>query len=190
MAIHLDHNRKRKGLTQEDLPNIPSASHSRAAEGCAEFQCVLPRPMLISMPVPLLGWISPREGPLLPQSPQGLKLCWALYVQEDLFFLAFEKPKHRAQPLQLGAGNCRALTFMYIFPFIALLAVFLGQQSYSPGLACSQSQREACAWAFPRSGPEMASHSVAVDSQRRCTHWHYEGTSAVSPRASRRSLKW
>lgn len=87
MAIHLDHNRKRKGLTQEDLPNIPSASHSRAAEGCAEFQCVLPRPMLISMPVPLLGWISPREGPLLPQSPQGLKLCWALSLCSGRFIL-------------------------------------------------------------------------------------------------------
>lgn len=150
MAIHSDHKRKRKGLTQEDLPNIPSASHSRAAEGCAEFQCILPRPTLISLPVPLLSWISSHEGPLLPQSPQGLTLCWVLYVQEDLFFLAFEKHNHRAQPLQLSAGNCRALTFTYIFPFTALLAVFLGQQSYNAGLAYSHSQREACAWAFPR----------------------------------------
>lgn len=100
MAIHSDHNRKRKGLTQEDLPNIPSASHSRAAEGCAEFQCILPRPTLISMPVPSLSWISSLEGPLLPHSPQGLTLCWVLYAQEDLFFLAFEKtqPQSPASP--------------------------------------------------------------------------------------------
>lgn len=38
MAIHLDYNRKRKGLTQEDLPNVPSASHASSPSATAELQ--------------------------------------------------------------------------------------------------------------------------------------------------------
>lgn len=168
MAIHSDHNRKRKGLTQEDLPNIPSASHSRAAEGCAEFQCILPRPTLISMPVPSLSWISSLEGPLLPHSPQGLTLCWVLYAQEDLFFLAFEKTQPQSPASPARCWELQSPDFYVHFSFYCFACWVLGQQPYDLGLPSSQSQREACAWAFPQAGPEMASRS-GVDSHQWCT---------------------
>lgn len=187
MAIHSDHNRKRKGLTQEDLPNIPSASHSRAAEGCAEFQCILPRPTLISMPVPSLSWISSLEGPLLPYSPQGLTLCWVFYAQEDLFFLAFEKtqPQSPASPAQCWELQSPDFYVHFFLLLLCLLSSWGSSRSIWASHPASLKEKPVPE-PFPRLGQKWR---LAVVWTHTSDALCYEGTSGVSPRASRSSLK-
>lgn len=123
MAIHSDHKRKGKGLTREDLPNVRcitrqlSLYHSRAAEGCAESQWLLPGPALTSIQSPYRAGFPLMEVHHCLRAPRGSHSTGSFMFRRIGVFLAFEKLKHRAQVLQHGAVNCRALTFNVHFSF-------------------------------------------------------------------------